>query len=138
MIGYINRVDWDVFPYSFNVDDNECLSDNLGDTDSDLKSTLKFFGKNNVDEIIFAHLNINSIRNEFDLISDMIMGYIDHCVKYAIIQAFSDPYFLVFGQNLRKTVSIWRLLKNVFLLIDHYRRNTQTNQYFKYRLLTYQ
>ena len=75
------------------------MSDNLGDTDSDLKSTLNFFGKNNVDEIIFAHLNINSIRNEFDLISDMIMGHIDHCVKYAIIQAFSDPYFLVFGQK---------------------------------------
>ena len=57
----MKRVDWDVFPYDSNVDD-EYLSDALWDTDSDAKS----FRKINMNKIIFAHLNINSDRNEFD------------------------------------------------------------------------
>ena len=58
----MKRVDWDVFPYDSNVDD-EYLSDTLWDTDLDVKST---FRKINMNKIIFAHLNINSDRNEFD------------------------------------------------------------------------
>ena len=41
---YMNRVDWDVFTYNSNVVDDECLIDTLGDTDSDIKSTLKTAG----------------------------------------------------------------------------------------------
>ena len=70
LMGYMNKVDWDVFPYAFNFDDGEYLSDTLGDTDSDVKSTLKTFGENNMDKIIFALLNVNSIRNKFDQLSD--------------------------------------------------------------------
>ena len=33
----MNRVDWDVYPYDSNIDD-ECLCDTLGDTDYDVKS----------------------------------------------------------------------------------------------------
>ena len=45
----MNRVDWDVFLYDPTVDDDKYLSDTLGDTDSEVKSTLKTFYKNNID-----------------------------------------------------------------------------------------
>ena len=48
-MGYMNRVDWDVFPYDPAVDNDKYLSDTLGDTDSEVKSTLKTFYKNNID-----------------------------------------------------------------------------------------
>ena len=48
-MGYMNRVDRDVFPYDPTVDDDKYLSDTLGDTDSEVKSTLKTFYKNNID-----------------------------------------------------------------------------------------
>ena len=52
MIGYMNRVDWDVFPYDSDVDDDDDddtwsmmmmmmminLTDTLGDTDSLVKN----------------------------------------------------------------------------------------------------
>ena len=56
----MNRVD--LFPYDSNADDYEFLPDALRDIDSDVKST---FCNNNMNEIIFAHLNINFIRNRF-------------------------------------------------------------------------
>ena len=59
------------------VVDDKYLYDTLGDTDSDVNSTLKTFHKISMDKIILAHLNINSIRNKFDQVSDMIKGYID-------------------------------------------------------------
>ena len=55
-----------LFPYDSNVDDDKCLFDTLRGTGSDVKRFLKTFRKNNVDKIIFAHLNINSLRNIFD------------------------------------------------------------------------
>ena len=48
-MGYMNRVDRDVFPYDPTVDDDKYLSDTPGDTDSEVKSTLKTFYKNNID-----------------------------------------------------------------------------------------
>ena len=58
LMDYVNRVDWDVFPYDSNVDDDESLSNTIEDTDSDVKSILKTFRKNDIDKIIFPHLNI--------------------------------------------------------------------------------
>ena len=57
-MGYVNRVNWDVFPYDFNNDDDNDDVDKLGATDSDVKSTLKTFRKNDIHKIIFPHLNI--------------------------------------------------------------------------------
>ena len=58
LMDYVNRVDWDVFPDDSNVDDDESLSNTVEDTDSDVKSTLKTFRKNDIHKIIFPHLNI--------------------------------------------------------------------------------
>ena len=38
LIGYMNRVGWDFLLYDSNVDENECLSNTLGDTNSSIKS----------------------------------------------------------------------------------------------------
>lgn len=59
---YMTRVDWDVFPYDCNVDYDECLPDTLGDTDSNVKITLKTFCNKCMDKIIFEHLNVNFVR----------------------------------------------------------------------------
>ena len=92
VIGYMNRVDWNVYPYDSNVD-NECLSDTLGDTDSDVKST---FRKNNMNKIIFALLNIDFVTNKSDELSDIIKG---HCVKTVRIRSYSGPHFPTFVLN---------------------------------------
>ena len=73
----MNRIDWNVFPYDSNVVYDECLSDTLGDTDSDVKSTLNIFHKNNMDKVIFAYLKVNSIKNKSDQLRVMIKGHID-------------------------------------------------------------
>lgn len=62
-MGYMSRVDWADFPYDSNVGD-ECLSHTLGDSDSDVKSIVKTFRKNNTDKIIFAHLNFSQFYQE--------------------------------------------------------------------------
>ena len=43
----------------------------------DGNNTLKSFRKNNLNKLIFAHLNTNSIRNKFELLSEQIKGDID-------------------------------------------------------------
>ena len=38
---------------------------------------LKSLRTNNSDKLVFAHLNINSIRNKFEMLSDQIKGNIE-------------------------------------------------------------
>ena len=45
---------------------NDCLSDTLDKTKSGTNSSLQTLRKDNLNKPIFAHLNINSIRNKFD------------------------------------------------------------------------
>ena len=61
---HINRKDWS-FPYDL-VTVNDCLSDTLDKTKSGTNSSLQTLRKDNLNKPIFAHLNINSIRNKFD------------------------------------------------------------------------
>ena len=46
---------------------------------SDYNDTLKSLRKDNLNlnKLIFAHLNINSIRNKFELLSEQIKGNVD-------------------------------------------------------------
>ena len=62
---------------------------------------LKIFPKNNVDKIIFAHLNINSVRNELDQQNDMIEGYIDVLMisESNLDNNFTDGKFLIEGDG---------------------------------------
>ena len=38
---------------------------------------LKSLRTSNPDKLVFAHLNINSVRNKFEMLSDQIKGNID-------------------------------------------------------------
>ena len=70
------------------------------------QKTLKPFRKDNLNKIILAHLNINSIRNKFDCLSEQVKGKIDILlisetkiddnfpVGQVIIDGFSPPYRL--------------------------------------------
>ena len=62
---------------------------------------LKIFPKNNVDKIIFAHLNINSVRNKLDQQNDMIEGYIDVLMisESNLDNNFTDGKFLIEGDG---------------------------------------
>ena len=67
---------------------------------------LKLFRKDNLNKIILAHSNINSIRNKFDCLSEQVKGNIDillisetkiddsFSVGQFIIDGFSPPYRL--------------------------------------------
>ena len=43
----------------------------------DCNNTLKSLHKDNLNELIFAHLDINSVRNKFGLVSEQIKGNVD-------------------------------------------------------------
>ena len=60
-----------------NVSVNECLSDTLEKAKSGTNSSLQTIRKDNLNKLIFAHLNINSIRNKFDSLADIIKDNID-------------------------------------------------------------
>ena len=64
------------FPYDL-VTVNDCLSDTLEKAKSSTNSSLQTICKGNLNKIIFAHLNINSIRNKFDPSADIIKDNID-------------------------------------------------------------
>ena len=49
---------------------------------SDCKNTLKSLRKDNLNKLIFAHLNINSIRNKFELLSEQIKGNVSLLVNF--------------------------------------------------------
>ena len=64
------------FPYDL-VTVNDCLSDTLEKAKSGTHSSLQTIRKDNLNKLIFAHLNINSIRNKFDSLADIIKDNID-------------------------------------------------------------
>ena len=72
----------------------------------DCNNTLKSLRKDNLNTLIFAHLNINSIRNKFELLSEQIKGNVDVLmtsetkiddsfpVGQFLIEEFCTPYRL--------------------------------------------
>ena len=48
------------------VTTKDCISDTSEKAKSGKNSSLQNIGKANLNKVIFAHLNINSIRNNFD------------------------------------------------------------------------
>ena len=69
-------------------------------------NTLKSLCKDNLNKLIFAHLNINSIRNKFELLSEQVKGNVDVLmisetkiddsfpVSQFLIEGFCTPYRL--------------------------------------------
>ena len=44
---------------------------------TDVQQVLKDIRKSNVKKLIFGQLNINSLRNKFDMVSELIKGFVD-------------------------------------------------------------
>ena len=88
-------------------------SDESRDAESatDCKKFLKSLRTSNPDKLAFAHLNINSIRNKFEMLSDQIKGNIDVLlvsetkiddsfpIGNFLIDGFSTPYRLDRNSN---------------------------------------
>ena len=60
-----------------NVTVNECLSDTLEKAKSGTNSSLQTIRKNNLNKLIFAHLNVNSVQNKLDSLAHIIKDNID-------------------------------------------------------------
>ena len=66
---------------------------------SDCNHTLKSLRKVNLNRVIFAHLNIYSTRNEFELLSEQIKGNLDVVIisQTKIDDSFTVDQFLIEG-----------------------------------------
>ena len=63
----------------------------------DFRNSLKNIRIDNMKKLIFAYLNINSLRNKFDLLSEQIKGFIDILMisKTQLDDSFPDGQFLI-------------------------------------------
>ena len=64
---------------------------------SDVKKALKDIRISNMNKLIFGHLNINSLRNKFDLFSEQVKGSIDILTVSKLGDGFPVAQFLIEG-----------------------------------------
>ena len=64
---------------------------------SDVKKALKDIRISNLNKLIFGHLNINSLRNKFDLFSEQVKGSIDILTVSKLGDGFPEAQFLIEG-----------------------------------------
>ena len=74
LLHHIHRTEWSFFPYGL-VTVNDCLSSTLKKAKSGRNSSLENI--RTISILIFVHLNINSIRNKFYSLADIIKDKID-------------------------------------------------------------
>ena len=98
LLHHTNRTDWSFFPYDL-VTVNDCLSDTLEKAKSRTNSSLQTIRKNNLNKLIFAHLNINSIGNKFDSLADKNKDNIDILMisETKVDDSFPDSQFSLDG-----------------------------------------
>ena len=68
---------------------------------SPMQDSIRQPRRDNVNKIIFAHLNINSVRNKFDLVADLMKGKIDVLMtsESKIDDSFHDSQFFIEGYS---------------------------------------
>ena len=67
-----------IFNYEGDLSSEEnCVSNDSTVSQPDVKKALKDIRISNMNKLIFGHLNINSLRNKFDLLSEQANGSID-------------------------------------------------------------
>ena len=83
--------------YEYDSEENE--SNNLSKVEVDCTNTLTSLRKDNLSKLIFAHLNINSIRNKFDNLSKLIRGKVDILLisETKIDDSFPEGQFVIDG-----------------------------------------
>ena len=77
------------------------MSSNLKHTKENCRNVLNSLRKDNLDKLIVAHLNINSIRNKFDYLSEKIRGKKDILLvsETEIDDSFPQGQFVIDGFN---------------------------------------
>ena len=107
---YLRSTFWDdIDSNCFEVNVHECESKlDIPDRLSDVVSerSLKVISKKNPNRIVLAHLNINSLRNKFDILIDQITGNVDVMVisDTKLDDSFPESQFKIPGYS-----SIFRL-----------------------------
>ena len=98
LLRYIERKEWSVLSIDVNSG-NDCLSVTPEKTNSDVYSNLENIRKNNSKKIIIAHLKINSIRNKFDFLADIVKDNIDILMapESKLDDSFPDSQFWTEG-----------------------------------------
>ena len=78
---------------------SDCLSDPLEKENSSTNSSLETIRKDILDKLTLAHLNINSIRNKFDSLADIIKDNIDVSLisKTEVDDTFPNGQFFLDG-----------------------------------------
>ena len=56
---------------------SEDRSNVYNDYTPDAKQILKNIRNSNVNKLTFGHVNINSLRNKFDQVTEMVKGFVD-------------------------------------------------------------
>ena len=75
------------------------MSNDPAVSQSDVKKALKDIRICNINKLIFGHLNINSLKNKFDLFSEPVKGSIDILMvsETKLDDSFSKDQFLIEG-----------------------------------------
>ena len=68
---------------------------------SDVQQVLKDIRKSNVNKLIFGQLNINSLRNKFDMVSELIKGFVDVFMisETKLDDSFPEGQFFIEGYH---------------------------------------
>ena len=108
---------------------NYCLSDTLEKAKCGTNSSLQSIFKDNLNKLIFSHLNINSIRNKFDILADIIKDKIDILMisESKVDNSFPDGQFFLDGfgtplgldGNRNSGSRRWLLVKDGSVSIHH-------------------
>ena len=76
--------------------DCRCINPNTS-SEADFTITLRLNRSKYLKIIIFSHLNINSIRNKFENLKEVVSNYIDIRLRYPIETGLSDHHHLIYS-----------------------------------------
>ena len=77
LLGFFENKSISVKNKSSTVDLTMSLEDFSYVSSPDAKHVLRCIRKSNIDKLVFEQLNINSLRNKFDMLNQMIKGFVD-------------------------------------------------------------
>ena len=95
LLRYIERKEWSVLSVDGNSD-NDSLSVTPEKTNLDIYSNLENIRTSNSKKIFIGHLNINSVRNKFDFLADIVKDNVDILMisESKLDDSFPDSQFL--------------------------------------------
>ena len=97
LLGFIEQ-NWNC---SCKADVSICSEDVSNVSLSDAQHVLKDIRKSDVNKLIFGQLNINSLRNKFDMVSELIKGFVDIFMisETKLDDSFPEGQFFIDGYH---------------------------------------